>query len=671
MSLLGVEGEAQPRQPLTPEGIVGLSQPSDLQLSVDGRRVVFVQHRWEPAEDRYQSDLWMVNDGRELTRLTSHPGRDDQPRWSPDGRRLAFLSDRETPGNRQIFLLQGQMGGDPFALTRHPVSIEQFEWAPNGQYLAFLAAAPSEDGAALPRVLPPIVIDGEDRPHQLWLVEVGTGRILPLTRGKHHLVSFQWSPDSSRIVCTARPDSGLLAASKTEIYLMEALTPQGVPPPPRGLPEVPRLTDGGGAERDPRFSPNGRWISYLARPDGDSEVGPDRLHLIPANPITDLRSTENRPVPLLLPESFEGYIRSHQWVFDSQRIVFQAGQGVFEQLYSVHLGDRKPFLLTRTDGASTGFSVSPDGLTIAFLHENPRLATEIAYLSARIMVPIFLTELNPQASHLLLGQVETVRWPSRDGTLIEGLLVYPIGYQTGQRYPLITSLHGGPESAYVRGFLSNWSTFPQLYAAAGYAVFLPNYRGSSHYGPAFAKANSGHAGEVEMDDILSGIDHLVERGIVDGDRLGLTGWSYGGYLSALLVGRTNRFQAAVWGAGLVNAISYWGTADMVAQRERLHGGPPTAPEAARRYESQSPLSGLAQTRTPTLLFHGEKDARVPLTQSQEAYRRLRRSGVNAQMVVYPNEGHALTVPSYQLDKMKRELAWMVRHLPAGPLAAGR
>lgn len=669
--LLGGSGWAQPRQPLTPEGVLALHRAADLQLAADGRRVIFVRRHWEPQPDRFQADLWMVNDAREQVRLTSHPGRDEHPRWSPDGRRVAFLSDRETPGSRQIFLLPTQVGGEPVALTRHPMPIEQFEWSPSGRYLAFLAPAPVEEPTTRPPNAPPVVIGEGERPHQLWILVLATGETVALTRGRHHVTSFQWSPDEARVVCTARPGSLLLETAATEVYLLPAIGPEGPPRVAREIGQLSPLTEGRGAERDPRFSPDGRWISYLARADGDPETGPDRLHLVPADPATDPRPMGERNAPLLLPVQFDGYIRRHQWVFDSQRIIFQAGQGVHEHLYSVLLTDRKAMILTRTDGVNSDFSVSPDGLAIAFLHENPRLSTEIAYLNARIMVPIFLTELNPQASQLLLGQVETIRWRSRDGASVEGLLVYPIGYRTGQRYPLVTYLHGGPEAAYLRGFHADWSAFPQLYASAGYAVFLPNYRGSSHYGPAFARANSARAGELETEDILSGIDHLIDRGIADGQRLGLAGWSYGGYLSALLIGRTDRFRAAVWGAGLVNAVSYWGTADIVAQRERLHGGPPLTPETTRRYDEQSPLLRLAHTRTPVLLFHGEKDARVPLSQTQEAYRRLRRSGVDVQMVIYPNEGHALTVPSYQLDKIKRELAWMARYLPVGPEVAGR
>ncbi|MBK8313301.1 MAG: S9 family peptidase [Acidobacteria bacterium] len=311
---------------------------------------------------------------------------------------------------------------------------------------------------------------------------------------------------------------------------------------------------------------------------------------------------------------------------------------------------------------SSDFSMTADGMTIVYIHENPRMPAEVVYLSSRVMIPVLITRLNPQIEPVALGQVETIRWKSSDGALIEGLLYYPIGYQTGNRYPLITYIHGGPEGAYTRGLNSSWMAFPQIYAGRGYAVFMPNFRGSSNYGARFAQANARLAGKIDYDDIVTGIDDLIKKGLADSERLAIAGWSYGGYLSALMIGKTNRFKCAVYGAGLSNAVSYWGTADIVSQRERLHGGVPW--EARKSYEDQSPLTWLRNAKTPALIFHGEKDERVPLGQSQETYRTLKRLGVNTQLIIYPNEGHVLTVPSYQLDKMRREFNWIDKFIGA-------
>lgn len=652
--MVGVIGGAalgQSKRPMTPEEIVALNRASDVQLASDARRIVFVLTGWDREKDRFNADLWMTSDARETVRLTTHEKRDDHPRWSPDGRRIAFLSERgDADAGAQIYLLNSLVGGEPQQLTRHPVPVQRFEWSPDGRFIAFLAAAP----VPKPKTKPPVVIDEEDRPHQLWIVETATGQIKQLTTGKRHIVAFNWAPDGSRIVLTARATSRLLDSPTTEVYVISAKLEDA----PADTASARQITTGNGAEAEPRFSPNGLWISYLAKADGDPQTGPDRIHLVPAN---------GGGAPLVLPRNFDGYIRGYQWVFDSQRIVFNAGLGVNEQIHAVNVGDRTAQALTRSDGVNPSFSISPDGMTIAFVHENPRIPSEIGYLSARIMVPVFLTTLNPQSESLALGQVEAIRWRSNDGTEVEGLLVYPVGYETGRRYPLVTYLHGGPEGAYTKGYQASWSAFPQVYAGRGFAVFMPNFRGSSNYGARFAQANAKLAGKVDAEDVISGIDYLIKQGIADEAKLGVAGWSYGGYLSAWLIGQTTRFRCAAYGAGLSNAVSYWGTADIVAQRERLHGGTPW--EAKKLYEEQSPLTYFPRVKTPTLIFHGEKDERVPLSQSQESYRSLRRLGVDVQMVVYPDQGHGLLVPSYQIDKMKRELGWMEKYLQ--PVDAGR
>src|SRR5262249_32999763 len=343
-----------------------------------------------------------------------------------------------------------------------------------------------------------------------------------------------------------------------------------------------------------------------------------------------------------------------------RRMLFLAASGVNANLYTLGVNDASPTLMTRNEGGTTGFSTTPDGMNIAYVHESPRMPTEVALLNARNMIPILLTRLNPQVESLTLGQVEAVKWNSNDGTEIEGLLIYPVGYQTGKRYPTLTYIHGGPEGAYAKSFNANWSAFPQVYAGAGYAVFMPNFRGSANYGAKFAQSNAKLVGKVDYEDIMSGVDHLIKLGVADENRLAVAGWSYGGYLSAWIIGHTNRFKCAAYGAGLSNAVSYWGTADITSQRERLHGGTPWA--SRKMFDEQSPLTYLPNAKTPALIFHGEQDERVPLSQSQESYRTLKRVGVPVQLVIYPEQGHGLTVPSYQLDKMRREVAWIEKYV---------
>src|SRR5215475_9748681 len=638
-----VAAYAQAKRPMTPEDVVSLNRASDAQMSPDARRVAFVASSWDRENDRFNSDIWLVDEVRQAVRLTSHPKRDDSPRWSPDARRIAFLSERgaDADAGAQIFLLN-PAGGEPVQLTWHKAPVQSFEWSPDGRLIAFIA----EEGREKPKTKPPVVVDEDHRFAQLWIIDVASQRIKPLTRGSRHITAFNWSSDGARIVFTARATPKLMDNDTTEVYV----TPATLQNAPYDTAQSKRITNGGGAENQPRFSPDGRWISYLAHADGDANVGPERIHIVAAT------GGEHRA----LPANFDGYISSYRWVLDSQRLVFLAALGVNAYLYTMKIGDTAPMLMTRNEGVTTGFSMTVDGNNIAYVHESPRMPAEVALLNARNMIPILLTRLNPQIEALTLGQVEAVKWLSNDETEIEGLLVYPVGYQTGRRYPLLTYIHGGPEGAYTKGFNSSWSAFPQVYAGAGYAVFMPNFRGSSNYGAKFAQSNAKLVGKVDYEDILSGVDYLIKLGLADENRLAVAGWSYGGYMSGWIIGHTDRFKCAAYGAGLSNAVSYWGTADIVEQRERLHGGPPW--EARKMFDEQSPLNYLTNVKTPALIFHGEKDERVPLGQSLETYRTLKRLGATAQLVIYPDQGHGLLTPSYQLDKMRREFAWIEKYL---------
>ncbi len=643
--LLVVAASAQAKRPMTPEDVVSLNRASDAQVSPDARRVAFVVTSWDRENDRFNSDIWLVDELRQgqLIRLTSHPKRDDSPRWSPDARRLAFLSERgaDPEAGAQIFLIN-PLGGEPVQLTAHGAPIQSFEWSPEGRFIVFVA----EEARERPKTRPPVVVDEDHRFAQLWVVDVATREITRLTKGPRHVTAFNWSPDGSRIVFTARETPKLMDNGSTEVFV----TPASLQNAPYGPDRWRQITKGGGVENQPRFSPDGHWVSYLARADGDGDAGPERIHVVAAT----------GGEPRTLAPDFDGYISSYRWVFDSQRLIFLAALGLSANLYTMRVDDPAPTLMTRNEGVTTGFSMTIDGMNIAYVHESPRMPPEIALLNARNMIPILLTRLNPQVESLTLGQVEAVKWTSNDGTEIEGLLVYPVGYQTGARYPLLTYIHGGPEGAYTKGFNANWSAFPQVYAGAGYAVFMPNFRGSSNYGAKFARSNAKLVGKVDYEDIMSGVDYLIKLGIADENRLAVAGWSYGGYMSAWIISHTDRFKCAAYGAGLSNAVSYWGTADIVHQRERLHGGTPW--EARKAFDEQSPLNYLTNVKTPALIFHGEKDERVPLGQSLETYRTLKRLGVTTRLVIYPDQGHALITPSYQLDKMRREFAWVEKYL---------
>src|SRR5215510_15133702 len=323
---------AQTKRTMIPEDVIALNRASDAQMSPDARRVAFVVSSWDRENDRFNSDIWLVDEVRQAIRLTSHPKRDDSPRWSPDARRVAFLSERgaDADAGAQIFLLN-PLGGEPVQLTSHKAPIQSFEWSPDGRLIAFIA----EEARERYRTKPPVVADEDHRFAQLWVVNVASGEIKPLTKGSRHVTAFNWSFDGSRIVLTARATPKLVDNETTEVFVM----PASLQNAPYGAAQWKQITKGGGVENQPRFSPDGRWISYLARSDGDANVGPERIHVVAAT----------GGEPLALAQTFDGYISSYRWVFDSQRVIFLAAMEGSANLYTMRVDDPDPAptLMTR------------------------------------------------------------------------------------------------------------------------------------------------------------------------------------------------------------------------------------------------------------------------------------------------------------------------------------
>src|SRR5262249_4724484 len=347
---------AQAKRAMAPEDVVSLNRASDAEMSPDARRVAFVVSSWDRENDRFNSDIWLVDEVRQAIRLTSHPKRDDSPRWSPDARRIAFLSERgpDADAGAQIFLLNPS-GGEPVQLTSHKAPIQSFEWSPDGRYIAFIA----EEAREKPRTRPPIVSDEEQRFAQLWIVDAASREIKPLTKGPRHITAFNWSSDGAWIVFTAQATPKLMDIGTTEVFV----TPASLQNAPHDTAQSKQVTKGGGAENQPRFSPDGRWISYLAHADGDADVGPERIHIVAAT----------GGEPRVMAPGFDGYISSYRWVFDSRRVVFLAAGGVNAYLYTMNIGEAGPILMTRNEGVTTGFSMTNDGMNIAYVHESPRM----------------------------------------------------------------------------------------------------------------------------------------------------------------------------------------------------------------------------------------------------------------------------------------------------------
>jgi dipeptidyl aminopeptidase/acylaminoacyl peptidase len=259
-----------------------------------------------------------------------------------------------------------------------------------------------------------------------------------------------------------------------------------------------------------------------------------------------------------------------------------------------------------------------------------------------------------------MGRGEAVKWKSKDGMEIEGLVVYPVGYQAGKRYPTVAIIHGGPSGVWNESFAANWYNSAQVYAGQGWVSFLPNPRGSSGYGDKFLMANFNDWGGGDYQDIQTGLDDLIRRGVADSTRLAQTGWSYGGYMTAWTLTQTNRFKAVMVGAGLTNMYSMYSTNDLQTILEEYFGSEPWNNEQA--YRRASAMVFIKQAKTPTLIMHGQQDTRVPIGQAQELYMGLKKNGVPVELVFFPREPHGLQEPRHGLDKMRREVAFFSKHV---------
>jgi dipeptidyl aminopeptidase/acylaminoacyl peptidase len=403
-----------------------------------------------------------------------------------------------------------------------------------------------------------------------------------------------------------------------------------------------------GSDHSPRWSPDGTLIAYVTSPGTD--VRQSRLAVIRASGGT----------PQLVAPQFLYQPGAPAWSPDGRTLYFGAPVRTTTQLFAVPSAGGTPRQLTDIHGVVAGGTLARDGRAVAFTLADPRKPADVyvATLGAGPLTPRQLTDHNPQVRELALGTAEVVRWKSADGVDIDGVLLYPVGYERGRRYPLVASIHGGPAGAWTEGFLAGWSNPGQVMAGQGFAVFYPNPRGSSAYGEAFLRANIKDWGEGDYRDIQTGIDALVARGIADSTRLAQTGWSYGGYMTAWTLTQTNRFKALVVGAGLTDMYSMYATNDIPRTLDGYFGAEPW--NDTTEYRKRSAMTYIKRARTPTLILHGQADLRVPIGQAQELYSGLRKNKVPVQLVFYPREPHGLQEPRHQLDKMRRELEWIRR-----------
>jgi dipeptidyl aminopeptidase/acylaminoacyl peptidase len=461
---------------------------------------------------------------------------------------------------------------------------------------------------------------------------------------------FDWSPDGTAIVFAYTPTGRADDWSRADLAVIEVPSGQFRP-----------LVHTGRAELAPYYSPDGREVAYVASDDPPTWAYDFAVYVVPTR----------GGAPRKLADSFDHRPELLGWSADGRRLVYRENRGTTTRLYTLPL-EGKPVGIGPEEGVVAEASLNATRTALGFGYQTADRPVEAHLARLDHPDPMQVSRVNGDLPSHPLGRTEVIRWKSTDGTEIEGLLTYPVGYEPGRKCPLLLIIHGGPAGVFTctfiaapavstSGFRHATSAYPvAAFAARGYAVLRCNVRGSSGYGRDFRHANHKDWGGGDSRDLMAGVDHLVAKGIADPDRLGVMGWSYGGFMTAWVLGQTQRFRAASVGAGVTDLVSFAGTADIPSFLPSYFGGEPwDRPEV---YRAHSPIAHVKGVNTPTLIQHGEEDERVPIGQSYELYSALKRQGCPVEMVVYPRAHHAIQEPKLLRDAMRRNLDWFERHV---------
>jgi dipeptidyl aminopeptidase/acylaminoacyl peptidase len=615
---------------LTPEASLNLLSISDLQFSPDGARVAFVVAE-PPKGERRARHIWIYQKESGAVRQFTFSAKDEtSPRWSPDGKQVAFLSNRDE--QQQIYVMRAD-GGEATAVTKGKRSVRSFAWSPDSKQIAFLAPnAKSEAEEKKDKDKDDArIVDKDDKQPRLWLLTLATGEAKALTDAKWEISELAWLKTGDRLIVSATDHP----ESDQETHRIFSIS---IPDGSRRLIFAPH-----GPFHELQVSPDGATVSYIgSRVDGPS---PHDLMLLDI----DKRATRN-----LTGASLDRAISEHRWMKDGSMLALYV-DGFRNKLVGFSPEGMSKIPANPPSCNVNAFAVSGAG-DVVFAGQSATTPPELWFWDQKDS-PHQVSHLNDSWKQFTLSAPEFYKYKSFDSLEIEAALLRPSGAVGKSKMPLITLIHGGPTG--------NWQdsieVWGQLLAARGYAVFYPNIRGSVGYGQKFIEMNRGDWGGADFKDVMWGVKDLIDRGIADPAKLGIGGWSYGGYMAEWAITQTNDFKAAVSGAGLSNLISEYGSEEHPAYDDWFYGVPYES-DSLVKFLNSSPFTQLKNAKTPTLILQGETDTTDPPDQSQELYRGLKHYGVETELVMYPREPHGFREEKHLLDRLNRILAWYDAHL---------
>ncbi len=633
---------AQEKRSMNFTDVVSLKRVSSPRLSPDGKQLLFTMSEACWKENKHISHIYRIQtDGTGLVQMTNGKEGESGGWWSPDGQTIAFITKRGEKES-QIFLLNN-LGGEAIQFTEHQDDIHTMEWSPDSKKIYFMATDPKdkEEKKKEKEKDDAFLFEQDWKPRHLWTIDVKSKEEKRLTQGDFTIRSFTLSQDGSKIVYSRAPTLLYDDVLKAEVYLMnlsDASTKQ--------------ITKNSIYETSIEISPDNQHILFVADTDEKlQEVYYQRtLFLVPA---------EGGTPELVLP-NFAHEIYGATWSADKRQIYFTANMGVHVEIFSFGVEDKEIRQLTDGMHAFYGFDYLPQINQIAYQINTPYNPGRFWVAKMEPFEPVmvydpYLEDLKP----FKLANYEVVEWTGIDGHSVEGILIYPINFQKGKRYPLLAHTHGGPASSDKMWF----DGYAHARAGRGYAILKPNYRGSTGYGNEVLRDMVGHYFHHAHGDVLTGVDYLIKKGIADPQQLGTLGWSAGGHMTNWLVTVTDRFKAASSGAGASNWISMYSQSDVRIYRTPWFLGDPwQADSPLDTYRANSPIFQIHKAKTPTLILVGENDKRVPMPQSVEMYRGLKANGVPTELVVFPRSGHGPRELRHRLYKMNKEFQWLEKYI---------
>jgi dipeptidyl aminopeptidase/acylaminoacyl peptidase len=648
----------QPQRAMSLVDLIEIPQVRDPQPSPDGTRVLYVRADADWKQNKRISHIYRVAlDGTDSIQLTFGEKGEDSPRWSPDGNAVVFVAKRGDDEEAQLYVIYSR-GGEARPLTRHASSVKSPSFSPDGKYVYFVAPEPKSAEEKEKEKLKDDVFSFDEnfKQEHLWRIPFPDGKEERLTEGSFTVAAYTLSRDGQTIAHHRAPSPLYDDSDEGEVWVMRA---DGS--------DARQLTRNTVPESGAELSPDGKWVLFTSQSNENFDTYyNDNLFLVPAS------GGAHR---MLLPRMPHEVERAH-WSDDGRSIYFTANTGVRSELFQVDVASEKLTQITRGDHSIESWIYAPAIGKHVFGVDERENAGDLYWIPAAGGSQTRITHVfDYLPREFRLPRQEAVQWKGADGATVEGLLFYPLDYQQGTRYALAVQTHGGPAASDKFGF-GRWADYVQVLTAKGYFVLKPNYRGSTGYGDEVLRDMVGHYFHEAHLDVMAGVDYLIARGLVDGNRMVKMGWSGGGHMTNKIITFTDRFKAASSGAGAVDWVAMYAQSDVRIYRTPWFGGTPWQQDAPiDLYWGNSPLKDIYKVKTPTLVLVGEKDPRVPPPQSIELYRALKSNGVATHLYMAPREPHGWQELRHELFKANVELDWFEKycmsraytweHAPAG------